>query len=230
MAKAAANKESKSGTPKRRNRKHEVMRAAIDIFWRDGYAAASVQDVAASVGVLKGSLYYYIESKEDLLFQIIEDIDEQSRQILDEVLELDVEPVERLRMYIERHVAWYLTNVEEVTVFFRDWRYLTGDRLTAAISNRRKYELVIRDMVVQAQQSGDVDPALDPKYASFYLLSAVNHVPDWYRRDGKDSPTAIAAIYADLTVGTLVGTKPRKPARPARQSIRRSSTQRRKAA
>jgi hypothetical protein len=66
---------------------------------------------------------------------------------------------------------------------------------------------------VQAQDRGDVDRGVDPKYASFYVLAAVNHVPDWYRRDGSDSPAHIAAAYADLTVGTLVGTRARPPAR-----------------
>jgi len=112
---------------KRRNREIDVMDAAVDVFWRKGYAAASVQDVAESVGVLKGSLYYYISSKEDLLFRILDDVHEQSRKILDEVVELDATPLERLRIYMERHVEWYLDHVEEVTVYFRDWRYLTGD-------------------------------------------------------------------------------------------------------
>jgi AcrR family transcriptional regulator len=231
MAKAADAKEPAGGTPRRRNRKVDVVRAAVDVFWRNGYAASSVQDVADSVGVLKGSLYYYIQSKEDLLFQIIEDVHAQSREILDEVVRLDADPLERLRTYIERHVAWYLENVEEVSVYFRDWRSLTGARLEQAIDNRHSYERVIRDMIVQAQDRGDVDRGVDPKYASFYVLAAVNHVPDWYRRDGSDSPAHIAAAYADLTVGTLVGTRARTPARGnARQRSGAAARQRRKAA
>jgi AcrR family transcriptional regulator len=231
MAKAPVAKEQAGGTPKRRNRKADVVRAAVDVFWRNGYAASSVQDVADSVGVLKGSLYYYIQSKEDLLFRIIEDVHEQSRGILDGVLQLDVEPLERLRKYIEGHVAWYLENVEEVTVYFRDWRYLTGERLEQAIENRHSYERIIRDLIVQAQDSGDVDAGVDPKYASFYVLAAVNHVPEWYRRDGPDSPAHIAAAYADLTVGTLVGTRARLPVPGnTRQRPRSAARRRRKAA
>src|SRR6476620_11041579 len=114
---------------KRRNREIDVMDAAVDVFWRKGYTAASVQDVAERVGILKGSLYYYISSKEDLLFRIVDDVHEQSRRILDDVVELDTTPLERLRTYMERHVKWCLENVEAVTVYFRDWGYLTGERL-----------------------------------------------------------------------------------------------------
>ena len=188
------------------------MDAAIDVFWCKGYAAASVQDVADRVGVLKGSLYYYIDSKEDLLFRILEDVHEQSRQILDEVVALDATPLERLVTYIERHVEWYLDNVEEVTVFFRDWRSLSGERLEVVAERRRGYDRVIRDLIVAAQDSGDADARIDPKLASFFLLAAVNHVPDWYRRGAGDAPSDIARAFADLAVGTLVGTRPRSSA------------------
>ena len=230
MAKAADEKQPAGGTPKRRNRKVDVLRAAVEVFWRNGYPAASVQDVADSVGVLKGSLYYYIQSKEDLLFQIIQDVHDQSRGILDEVVELDADPLERLRTYIERHVAWYLENVEEVSVYFRDWRYLTGERLETAIANRHSYERIVRDLIVQAQDRGDVDARVDAKYASFYVLAAVNHVPDWYRRTGPDTPERIAAAYADLTVGTLVGTRARPAASDSTRQRNAGARRRRKAA
>src|SRR6202012_2543527 len=95
--------------PKKMNRQREVTEAASEIFWRKGYRAASIQDVADKVGVLKGSLYYYIDSEEDLLWRIIEDVHQQSSAILDDALALEVSPIERIRIYIVRHVEWYLT-------------------------------------------------------------------------------------------------------------------------
>ena len=203
----------------RRNRRDEVMRAAIEVFFDKGYAASSVQDVADAVGVLKGSLYYYMESKEDLLRWIVEDVHAQSKAILDEVLAMDVPAIERLQEYIERHLKWYLVNVEEVTVFFRDSRYLTGESLQTATTRRRAYERAIRNLITVAQKEGDVDGSVDPKSAAHFILSAVNHVPDWYRRGGGDPVSRVAATYADLTVGTLVGTRPR----PAVQHRRRAA-------
>jgi AcrR family transcriptional regulator len=58
------------------------MQAAVEIFWQKGYRVASIQDVADRVGVLKGSLYCYIETKEDLVWRIIEDVREQWSEIL----------------------------------------------------------------------------------------------------------------------------------------------------
>jgi AcrR family transcriptional regulator len=196
------------------------MGAAVQVFFDKGYAASSVQDIATAVGVLKGSLYYYIDSKEDLLLWIVEDVHAQSKAILDEVRALDAPAIERLREYVERHLNWYLANLEEVTVFFRDSRYLTGDSQRTATSRRRAYERAIRNLITVAQEEGDVDAAIDPRSAAHFILSAVNHVPDWYRRGGGDPVSRVAATYADLTVGTLVGTRARPAVRRRRQATK----------
>src|ERR1700733_3944476 len=123
-------------------RQEQLTRAACEVFALKGYSAASIQDVADKVGVLKGSLYYYIETKEDLLWRIVEDVHAQSAEILEEALALDVTPIERIRIFIARHVEWYLTNLQEVGVFFREWRHLTGERHRIIRERRRGYGVV----------------------------------------------------------------------------------------
>jgi AcrR family transcriptional regulator len=194
--------------PKRRNREAEVRQAAIRVFCEKGYSAASIQDVANAVGVLKGSLYHYIDSKEDLLTGIFEDAHEQSTAIMDGVAAMDVEPIVRLRTYFERHVKWYLDNVEHATVYFREWRFLTGERLEVVKRRRDRYETFIKKLIDDCQKAGDIHPDVNTKYALFFILGAVNAVPDWYRRQGRDKPERIASMYTDLTVGTLTGTVP----------------------
>ena len=195
-----------AGGPKRRNREVEVLAAAVDVFSQKGYSAASIQEVADRVGVLKGSLYYYIRSKEDLLARIVAEVHQQSTDILDEVLALDLSAVDRVRVYIERHVEWYLGNVSQVSVFFREWRHLTGERLDVVLEQHRGYDRAVRELITAAQTAGDVPAALDPKYASLYILAAVNAVPDWYSPAGRDSARTIAENYAAMTVGLLQGT------------------------
>jgi TetR/AcrR family transcriptional regulator, cholesterol catabolism regulator len=213
---------SRSGTrrnsgrgAKRSSRQAEVTQAAVEIFAQKGYRAASIQDVADGVGVLKGSLYYYIDSKEDLLWRIIEDVHKEWAEILQQAGSTNAEPVEQIHAFIRLHIEWYLTNVKEVTVFFREWRHLTGDRLKTVKARRRRYEQVIHDMMQAAQDAGAVSPELDLHYAARYVLAAVNAVPDWYRASGADSPSDIARAYADMTVGLLTGT-PRVARKPDR--------------
>lgn len=192
-----------------------MVEAAIGVFWRKGFAAASVQDVADQVGVLKGSLYHYIDSKEDLLFRIFDESHRQASAIVEEVGQLDEPPLERLRIYVERYLLWYLENLERVSLYFSEWRHLTGSRRTTVLKQRRTYEDFIRGLIGEAQKAGEVAPNLNLTYATFFVLGGIQNVPIWYRRDGADPPKQIAESFAEMTIGLLQGTTARRR-RPAK--------------
>jgi AcrR family transcriptional regulator len=202
----AASKAADPSAPReRRNREQEVLEAAIDLFFRKGYASASIQDVADQVGVLKGSLYYYIDSKEDLLFRIFQESHRQASEIVAEARALEASPLDRLRFYLERYVRWYLENVERVSLYFSELRHLTGERAATVRDQRDLYDGFVRDCIEGAKRDGVLAADVDVRYMTFFLLGAVNEVPTWYRRHGKDAPEQIAAEYADIALGALRG-------------------------
>src|SRR4051794_38523212 len=92
----------------RPRRDEEVLSAAARVFHAQGYAGTSVQDVADELGILKGSLYHYISSKEELLFRLLDGTHTDVSRILDEVAAADLPPLERLREYVCRQVAYSL--------------------------------------------------------------------------------------------------------------------------
>ncbi|WP_051471194.1 TetR/AcrR family transcriptional regulator [Patulibacter minatonensis] len=186
-----------------RKRESEVLDAAVAVFWSKGYAAATIQDVADRIGVLKGSLYYYIESKEGLLERLFDEINRDARAILADVSALDAPPLERLRAYVERYTAWYLTSFERVSIYFSEWHHLTGERRAKQLAQRAEFELFVRGLIAEARDAGAVDPEIDVKHASFFLLGGMNSAATWYSSTGTDSPERIAASHARMAVGLL---------------------------
>jgi AcrR family transcriptional regulator len=201
----------------RRNREDEVLLAAIDVFHRKGYATASIQDVADSVGVLKGSLYHYIDTKEDLLARIFAESDIQSHAIMEEIAALELPAVERLRTFARTWSLWYLDNVERASLYFNEWRHLTGERLERIMEQRHRYELYVTGLIDAVVRDGEADPQLDTHYAAFFVLSAINVLPSWYKRGGPDSPEHIAEVWADLIVGMVCHSEGRKKPRSSRR-------------
>jgi len=197
--------EADSGANGRHNRFDEVLEAALEIFHRNGYAGATIQEVAAQVGVLKGSLYHYIDSKEDLLAWIFEESDRQSLEIMDRVGRLEAPAIDRLRAFAEAWALWYMANVERAALYFSEWRHLNGERLEQVIEKRRAYERFVVDLIEASKREGDADPSIDPRLACFLILAGINGVPMWYRRGGADSAAEIAAIHADMVVAVLRG-------------------------
>src|SRR6476620_1573839 len=110
-------------------RDQEVLSAAARVFRARGYADSSVQHVADELGILKGSLYHYISSKEELLFRLLDGTHEDVSRILEEVeAQEGLAPLDRLRLYVRRQVAYSLANLERVAVYHHDLERLGDER------------------------------------------------------------------------------------------------------
>ena len=182
-----------------------MIEAAVRVFHQKGYASASIQDVADEVGVLKGSLYHYIDSKEDLLARLFEDSAEHFLAMLDEASGLDAPPVERLRRFAYSCSYWYLQNIERVTIYANEWKHLTGKRLKMVVGIRDDYERRLASLIGEAKEAGEARPDLDINFATYFIFGALNGLPEWYRRRGPDPAERIAESYAGLIVATVVG-------------------------
>jgi AcrR family transcriptional regulator len=195
----------------RRNRDSEILEAAILVFAHKGYAAASMQDVADAVGVLKGSLYHYIGSKEELLFRIFDESHQEAARRIEEVSGMDADPLTKLYVYFKRLVHTTLVNRERTVLYFRDWRQLTGPRLETVVKQREEYESFVRGLIVEAYKAGKTPVHIKPKYVSFFLIGGLNWVADWYRADGPDSADLVAESYARMAIATVTGAQEAPP-------------------
>jgi AcrR family transcriptional regulator len=169
----------------RRNRDDSVMAAATAVMSERGYVATSVQDIADRVGVLKGSLYHYFSSKEDLLYRVMTESHEQSDRIMGEVAALDLGPVEELSEFLRRLSIWYLTNVERANIYFSEGRHLTGARLKETQQRGRKFTQHLKSLITAGQEAGELKSALDPELLTRFVLGALNNVRSWPSRSGK---------------------------------------------
>lgn len=186
----------------RRNRQVEVLDAAIEVFYRKGYSATSVQDLAERVGVLKGSLYHYMDSKEDLLFRIFESSQDQAVALMSQATERALPPAEHLSSYIGEIVRWYLANLERVSLYFHEWRYLTGANAETVQQHRRLFFDYVHDILREGRRGRT--GLGDSRLATFYILGAINDLPDWYRRSGF-SADRVAAEFADMSLAVAFG-------------------------
>jgi len=205
MAQAGKVKEVEKPLDGRRARDSEVIEAAVDLFWEKGYASTSVQDVADALGMLKGSLYYYIKSKEDLLKKIFEDSHAEVREITESVLALEQPSIDRLRIFIERYAGWYLLNLRRAALYTREWRHASPELRKVMASQRQYYNHVVMSLIDDAKEAGATDKSLDTRLAAYFIMSAVSSLPDWYRYTNVADAQNVAAGFADLAMRTLAG-------------------------
>jgi TetR/AcrR family transcriptional regulator, cholesterol catabolism regulator len=188
-----------------KKRTQDIIDTAAEIFHEQGYSETSVHDIAEAVGILKGSLYYYIRSKEDLLFQVLSDVHDAFKGIVERTRAMGGPAVERLRYYIREHVIFNTQNVTKMAVFYHDYRALSDEPLAEIIERRRFYEDYLRGLIREAQEEGSVNRDLDPKLAAFTLFGMMNWVYHWYHPDGAWTPERIGEQVASMAIDGLRG-------------------------
>lgn len=198
----------KSGHADRRNREPEILDAAITVFHERGYAAASLQHVADIVGVLKGSLYHYISSKEELLFRICSHSHEQAAMIMQDALASSDDPLEQIRYHLSAMAIWYLTNVERVSIYFNEGRWLTGERLEQMRKQQREFHGFLRGLIEKARVNGEIAGHVEPRLATHLILGGLNSVSTWYRPDSLYSPEEVAQVFTEMTLASICAPVP----------------------
>ena len=186
----------KSAPP--RERAEEVYIAALRLFREKGYHATSMQDIAAAVGLYKGSLYHYIGGKEDLLVQVFERamgtlVTDAERIAADSALSASGQ----LRLLLERHVSAVAENLDALTVYLHEFRALTGAPFDRVAAQRERYAALVAEIVARGVARGEFR-APDVGIATLGVIGMCNWVAQWYRPEGRLSALQIADQFADL--------------------------------
>ncbi|HEX4324993.1 MAG TPA: TetR/AcrR family transcriptional regulator [Gaiellaceae bacterium] len=173
------------------SRRNELTRTAARLFAEKGYHGTSIGDLAAAMGVQKGSLYAHIESKADLLWEVAREGSTAFHAALDTVPE-EGPVVERIRAALRAHLRVVAEQLDVATVFVREWRYLEGERRDEFVAERRRYEERFRALFREGRELGELRTDLDDATAALLALSAANWAYTWLR-PGSRPPKAGAS-------------------------------------
>lgn len=155
-------------------RRRQVIDAAVRLFSEKGYDGTSLLDIADAVGLLKGSLYYYARSKEDLLFAIVEEVYAEGLSSAAELRDSDGTPTEKLRRSLERAAHYMLTHRAQAAVYFHDAKALSEDRQALLAPQRLTFGHTLADLIRAGQRSGEFRPDVDARIASVALIGSIN--------------------------------------------------------
>ncbi|MGE4426479.1 MAG: TetR/AcrR family transcriptional regulator [Solirubrobacteraceae bacterium] len=194
----------RGGDDRGRRRDAEVLAAATKVFHEKTYADSSVQDVADELGILKGSLYHYIRTKEDLLSWLLDDVHDDVDEILQAVLGLEeMAPLDRLEEFVRRQIAFNIANLPRITVYYHDADQLGEERAAELRQRRRLHERALRDLVQAAQASGEVSDALDARTLTECVYATMTWVYRWYRPGGRVSAEQVTDVCTQFALAGL---------------------------
>lgn len=178
-------------------RKEQVIEAAVHLFRAKGYHATSVQDIADAVGLRKGSLYHYITSKEELLFEIIHETIQAYTRRLEAIAARPEPAVQRLAEAITTHIEAVAQDTEGFAIFISETRALEPQQRQRIEEASSRYSHLLERLIEEASQEGAFRPA-DSTIASLAILGACNWMHRWYDPQGRLSPQEIARIFTQI--------------------------------
>ena len=200
-----------------------IRKAGLRLIFEHGYAAMSLRDLAAEVGIQVGSLYNHISTKQELLFDLVQDhVNELLRQ-LDLALEDKNGPEEKLRAFVAFHVTYHMSRKREVFIANSELRSLEPKNYEAIVALRSAYEARLAGILAEGVSDGAFD-VVDVQVATFAIIALLTGLCAWYRPGGRLSKAAIIAAHEKLVLSGVAPQAATAPARSPRKPARRVAT------
>lgn len=163
-----------------------IVAAATRIFRREGYHHATLDAVAAELGLTKAGIYHYFSSKQEILEAICEGAIAASEQALAEALGGSGSPGERLRAAAIAYASLVLTD-DRLLIFIRHFDELSDLKRTQIRRRRKTISAALRKVLEEGVDVGEFDVP-DPAVAVNTFFGSVNWIYSWYERGGRLSP------------------------------------------
>lgn len=184
-------------------RTKEIIAAAAKLFKEKGYHATTIQDVADEVGMLKGSLYYHIKSKEELLYLVTK---EPIRELIErqkKLMESDLSPQHKIIEFIRLHLQAFDENYPHMFVFLQEKASLSEPVQAEVAGIDFRYEAMLEAILQQGVDGGHFRRELDLKMMAFSILGMCNWMFKWYDKGGRLTIDEIGHHMAEIVLNGI---------------------------
>ena len=175
------------------NRRAQLLDAAAHLFSDRGFHATSMRDIAKTVGMLSGSIYYHFESKEEMLLAVYEEGERRVAEAVDTAVAGATTPWERIEAACAAHLRALIANRDYTQAMIRTRPHEAGAFAVRIRDLRQDYEMRFRRLI----EDLPLPPEIDHHYLRLLLFGALNWSQVWYHSGG-DSPEVVARRFVDI--------------------------------
>jgi TetR/AcrR family transcriptional regulator, cholesterol catabolism regulator len=185
----------------------DIYIAAAKVILDQGYHATSMDDIARSAGLTKPGLYYYVESKEQLLYDIMNyTLDLYKQKVLEPARAVtDLE--ERLRVMFVNHAESIVEDGQMLTIVTEEPAGLTPEHRQAITGRKRTYMNFVRETFRQLQEQGRLQEGLDVTVAAFGMQGMIMWLAYWFRPGGRFTARQVAEQHCKMLLDGLLRPK-----------------------
>ncbi|MDB4998461.1 MAG: Transcriptional regulator, TetR family [Myxococcaceae bacterium] len=179
-------------------RSRAILETAAKLICVKGYAGTGIQEIAEACDLTKAGLYHYIQSKENLLLEIMSyGMDLFEEQVLSQVIDIE-DPLERLKACMAKNIKLVTRGwSKEITIILHEHATLHGPAAKQINARKKRYVRFLEDSFQEAVDKGLIRK-VNPKIAAFSFLGMVLWIYKWFQPDGKLTDDEVADGMIDL--------------------------------
>ncbi len=183
------------------NRNDALLDAAAAQFAAQGFRETTMRDIAKSVGMLPGSIYYHFGSKDDLLLSVYEAGVERMVAEFNAALAGAAEPWERLTAAIAAHISAITRKSPYMQVINRVLPEHVPKHADSLRRLRERYEACFSELIAELPIAASIDRSL----LRLMILGAANHAQFWFDPESSRSPEEIGKAFARFLIEPIGG-------------------------
>jgi AcrR family transcriptional regulator len=172
------------------------------MFREKGFPATSMRDLAESVGIEAASLYNHIQSKSEILQQIISHISDDCNKHLGDLDSSGQSNLKKIESIIRFHIQMMFHRFEDYHVMINEWIHLEAQPLSDFITQRRAYVQRLETIISDGIDRKEIKPIL-PYVAVLTILSAVRGLEFWHRSQKTYTPEELEENMVNYLIGGL---------------------------
>lgn len=172
-----------------------VIREAGKAFGRRGFHNTSLDEVAQVLGVTKPALYYYVKTKEEILYECHLLALDLGDQALERAYAEEAHAGPRLRRFLEYYLEALASDIGDFAAIGEPFSSLTEEYRNIVVARRDAFDRTFRGLVQDAITEGTIAPC-DPKLVVTFFMSVPHTLSRWYSPDGPLSPTDLAQAFS----------------------------------
>jgi AcrR family transcriptional regulator len=186
--------------------RQDILRTAARLFQQRGYDATSMNDVAAALKLSKGGLYHHFQSKDEILFEIMDHAMQITQERVLNPVRGIADPEDRLRALIRLHIEVVLSPRDrEITVMLHENHPLPPALRKRINSRKKEYVHFLENLMAEVQEKArhQTKTKVSPRAAAFALLGMINWIYQWYKPEGELQAQTLIPQFTDLIFGGI---------------------------
>lgn len=158
-------------------RKSEIINTAAKLFKEKGYSAVTMRHLATAMGMKAASLYNHIDSKQDILKNIIISLAEEFTNGMNLVKKSEHSTIQKLNLIVALHVDITTRNPYGMASLNNDWMHLE-EQLDYYLQLRKTYEKDFVEIIKSGISSNEIIDT-NPEVIMFSILSTLRSLYLW---------------------------------------------------